>query len=138
VIEVRENALITGFQTTVTNLRRLRETGVRVCVDNVSTPQRSAAWMQIFHVDAIKLDPSFTARLAVDADAMALMRTIVEQATSLNITTIATGIETNEQLAVAREAGATYMQGFVFSPPVEHVAAGTLMNRIWSPTLPAA
>jgi diguanylate cyclase (GGDEF)-like protein/PAS domain S-box-containing protein len=132
VIEVRENALITGFQTTVTNLRRLRETGVRVCVDNVSTPQRSAAWMQIFQVDAIKLDPAFTARLADDPDGTALMHTIVEQATRLNIATIATGIETDEQHAVAREAGALFMQGLLFSPPVDPAAAGALMMRSWA------
>ena len=119
MIEVRESALITGFQTTVVNLRRLREVGVRVCVDNVSAPQRSAAWMQIFPVDAIKLDPAFTARLASDADAMELMRTIIGQAVRLDITTIATGLESSSQLALARDAGARFVQGNLFSRALE-------------------
>jgi EAL domain-containing protein (putative c-di-GMP-specific phosphodiesterase class I) len=70
-------------------------------------------------VHELKIDKSFIASLPDDEDAVALVRTIIQLAKSLSLTTVAEGVETAAQYRALRELGCDEVQGFYVSRPTE-------------------
>jgi EAL domain-containing protein (putative c-di-GMP-specific phosphodiesterase class I) len=74
--------------------------------------------LQVFPIDKIKVDKSFTQSMPVHADSVAIVCAIIGLARNLNLEITAEGVETAEQLALLRGAGCRLAQGFLFSRPL--------------------
>ncbi len=116
-LEMTEGVLMRDAEDAVTVLRNLRELGVRLDIDDFGTGYSSLSYLKRFPVDALKVDRSFVQGLGTNADDRAIVQTVVALAKSLDLSTIAEGVETVEQLEVLRELGCSRAQGFLFSPP---------------------
>ncbi len=99
-------------------LRKLRETGVRIALDDFGTAFASLSYLRNFSFDSIKIDRSFVAEMADRQDCMAIVTAVAGLAKALDIGSVAEGIETVEQLAQVTSAGCNEVQGYYFSPPV--------------------
>jgi len=117
-LEITEAVLMQNTEMTVATLHRLRDLGVRVSMDDFGTGYSSLSYLRSFPFDKIKIDRSFVKGLGEGGESAAIVRAVAGLARSLNMTTTAEGVETEEQMRHVRSLGCTEMQGFLFSPPV--------------------
>ncbi len=128
-VEITESVFLDGEGPVVALLHRLRAMGVRVALDDFGTGYSSLSYLRSFPFDKIKIDRSFVTPVAEDASAAAIVQAIIDLAAALKTDTTAEGVETEEQLACLRGQGCGTIQGYLFSRPVDSVAAAALLNR---------
>jgi diguanylate cyclase (GGDEF)-like protein len=117
-IEITESILIEDKDGMVKSLTSLRELGVRIALDDFGTGYSSLAYLSSFPFDKIKIDRSFVQDIMHRKDSATITRIILNLATSLNMSTVAEGVEKNEELDWLREHGCIEAQGFLFSKAV--------------------
>jgi EAL domain-containing protein (putative c-di-GMP-specific phosphodiesterase class I) len=117
----------------VATLEALRALGVRVVIDDFGTGYFSLSHLRQFPVDALKIAAEFVQGAEGDARSAALAGAIVALAESLDITTVAEGIETEEQAERMRVLGSTYGQGWFFSRPVDATEVEAGMDGLATP-----
>jgi EAL domain-containing protein (putative c-di-GMP-specific phosphodiesterase class I) len=103
------------------SLRRLQDLkalGVRLAIDDFGTGYSSLSYLRRFPVDTIKIDKSFIDGVAAGGDAFALARVIVRMGQTLNLETVAEGVELPSQAAALRRMGCRQAQGFYFARPM--------------------
>jgi diguanylate cyclase (GGDEF)-like protein len=118
VLEITETALIKATPTTVATLESLRNLGVRVVIDDFGTGYFSLSHLRQFPVDALKIASEFIQVADDDSRSAALAGAIVALGRSLDIATVAEGIESAEQAQRMRDLGCTYGQGYFFAQPM--------------------
>jgi diguanylate cyclase (GGDEF)-like protein/PAS domain S-box-containing protein len=125
-LEITETALVTNSNGIRDRLYQLKELGVTLAIDDFGTGYSSLSYIQQFPVDVLKIDRSFVEGLArpTGTDA-ALARTIIALGASLQLRTIAEGIEVDAQRTILRELGCDYGQGYLYARPL---APGDVQN----------
>ena len=118
ILEITETALIKATSPTVTTLESLRALGVRVVIDDFGTGYFSLSHLRQFPVDALKIASEFVQVADDDSRSSALSGAIVALGESLQISTVAEGIETKEQAERMRSLGCTFGQGYFFAEPM--------------------
>ena len=136
IIEITETALIKATSPTVATLDALRALGVRVVIDDFGTGYFSLSHLRQFPVDALKIASEFVQVVEGDSRSAALAGAIVALGESLDIATVAEGIETKEHAERMRALGCTYGQGYFFAKPMSATAIdagveGLADNRRW-------
>ena len=129
VLELTEGAMVRNVEGAAATLASLKKLGVEVHIDDFGTGYSSLSYLHRLPIAAIKIDQSFTQRVATDTGAERMVRTIVELGHSLDRTVIAEGIETREQLEAVRRLGCDLGQGFLFSPPAPALRAEAILRR---------
>lgn len=119
-LEVTESIFLDDSGQTSTILRELQRIGLRLALDDFGTGYSSLSYLRSYRFDTLKIDQSFMAGISANAEDRAIVRAIGNLARDLSMDTVAEGIETQDQLAHAREAGFTNVQGYLFSRPVTH------------------
>ncbi|MBR0692243.1 EAL domain-containing protein [Bradyrhizobium lablabi] len=115
-LEITEAVLIGDDEVALSILHQLRDVGVRIALDDFGTGYSSLSYLKRFPFDKIKIDRSFVSDITVDGSAT-IVQSVVNIATSRNMTTTAEGVETEEQRELLRKLGCTEMQGYLFSAP---------------------
>jgi diguanylate cyclase (GGDEF)-like protein len=118
-LEVTETALMRDPEATARRLRALKRLGVRIAIDDFGTGYSSLAYLRQFPADALKIDRSFVSDVAASQQSTALVRTLVQLGKTLNIETLAEGIENRGQLQTLRREHCDHGQGFLFSGPLD-------------------
>jgi EAL domain-containing protein (putative c-di-GMP-specific phosphodiesterase class I) len=116
-LEITESVVMQHSEVNMRRLRRLRELGVALAIDDFGTGYSSLSYLRAFPVHELKIDRSFVAGMAGNADALALVRTIIQLAESLSLRTVAEGVETAAQYDALRALGCDRVQGFYVSRP---------------------
>jgi PAS domain S-box-containing protein len=117
-LEVTETAVMNDAAQALATMRRLREMGVGLKLDDFGAGYSSLAYLRQFPFDTLKIDRSFVLGMRTPEGA-AIVRTVVDLARSLQLSLVAEGIEYREQAEVLREMGCGYGQGYWFSRAVE-------------------
>jgi diguanylate cyclase (GGDEF)-like protein len=117
-LEITETALLKATPTTIATLEELRTMGVRIVIDDFGTGYFSLSHLRQFPVDTLKIASEFVQTPRTDAKSAALAGAIVAMSDSLEITTVAEGIEDADQAARMRALGCTYGQGYFFARPL--------------------
>ena len=138
ILEITETALIKATSTTVATLEGLRALGVRVVIDDFGTGYFSLSHLRQFPVDALKIAGEFVQVAEGDSRSAALAGAIVALGESLEIATVAEGIETKEHAERMRSLGCTYGQGYFFAKPmgaedIESGVEGLATPTRWQP-----
>ncbi len=134
-LEITESTAMHDVDASVATLSALRERGVRTSLDDFGTRYSSLSYLKRLPVDTVKLDQSFVRDVTSDRRDAAIATAILTLAKSLDLSVIAEGVETREQLDFLRAKGCDTMQGFFFSRPL---AAADLESRLRSGTVFAA
>ena len=116
-VEITESTLMQKDSTTIKQLRELRALGVRIVLDDFGTGYSSLSYLQTFPIGCIKIDRSFIEGLDVNPGATAIVRAITTLAATLDVDTVAEGVETQQQFDELRQLGCTEVQGYLISPP---------------------
>jgi EAL domain-containing protein (putative c-di-GMP-specific phosphodiesterase class I) len=108
-------------------VQTLKAMGVRIALDDFGTGFSSLSYLRTFPFDRIKIDRSFIAEID-NADTAAIVAAIVGLGNRLGMSTTAEGVETVQQLELARAAGCSCAQGFLISRPVTADHIPTLLG----------
>lgn len=117
-LEVTERMLIGNIAQAKTVLQDLRSLGIGIHLDDFGTGYSSLQYLHELPFDVIKIDRSFIARMQNGGRDAQLVATIRELARQLGVPVIAEGVETPEHLALVRELGCEYAQGYFFARPL--------------------
>jgi EAL domain-containing protein (putative c-di-GMP-specific phosphodiesterase class I) len=117
MIEVTESAAMIDPDTTERVLRELHGEGVRFAIDDFGTGYSSLSRLKQMPVSMLKIDRSFVSDVPGDADAEAMVKTIVQLARNLGVQPLAEGIETEEQRQFLLDCGCDLGQGYLFGAP---------------------
>ena len=118
VLEITEGALMRDATAIVPTLEALRALGVRLAIDDFGTGWSSLSRLRSFPVDKLKIDQSFVSEITSSGDDAPIVAAIVAMAHSLQLTTVAEGVETSEQLACLHQHGCEEVQGYLLSRPL--------------------
>jgi EAL domain-containing protein (putative c-di-GMP-specific phosphodiesterase class I) len=128
-LEITETVLMERFEETAATAARVRELGVDLYIDDFGTGYSSLSYLTRFPLQLLKVDRSFVSQTASDPRSVEVVRAILSLARSLGLSTLAEGIETEEQFRHLRALGCEFGQGFFFSRPVRPEAAQTLIGH---------
>ncbi len=117
MLEITELVLMQGNSENFETLHQLRKLGIAVVLDDFGTGYSSLSYLRLFPFDQIKIDRSFVSELSSNADCAAIVSAVASLGRSLRVDTVAEGVETEDQLMLARTAGCTHAQGFLFGRP---------------------
>lgn len=134
-LEITESVIMLDSEATFATLRKLHDLGIGIALDDFGTGLSSLSFLRRFAFDKIKIDRSFVNDLTDTADASrAIVRSLIQLATSLGRTTTAEGVETKELLEIVRAEGCTEAQGYYFSRaiPASELAA-LLQGQVGNP-----
>ena len=116
-IEITENVLMANSNVVHERLWELQDLGISIAMDDFGTGYSSLSYINEFSFAKIKIDQSFI-RGDRTAKSDALVGAIINLGKSLNVATIAEGIESQEQLSWLLDSGCMFGQGYYFSPPI--------------------
>jgi EAL domain-containing protein (putative c-di-GMP-specific phosphodiesterase class I) len=126
-LEITETVIMDNFEAATKTLNDLRGMGVAVQLDDFGMGYSSLSYLQKFPIDALKIDRSFISVCGQGVTNPEIVKTIINLAQSLSMTTTAEGIETPQQLCQLRELECSSGQGYYFSPPVEAQVAAVIL-----------
>jgi EAL domain-containing protein (putative c-di-GMP-specific phosphodiesterase class I) len=118
VLEVTESVLLDDTARTMAFLAELKDLGVGLALDDFGTAFSSLSYVRRFPFDRLKLDISFTSEIPESTRSMLLVEEICHLSKSMRMTSIAEGIERQEQADALRAIGCDYGQGYLFSEPL--------------------
>jgi diguanylate cyclase (GGDEF)-like protein len=127
-LEITESVLLQNEASTRAILHKLRALGVRIAMDDFGTGYSSLAYLRSFPFDKIKIDRSFVRDMTRSEECAAIVRAVAGLARSLNIITVVEGIETSNQLEMARSEGCDEGQGYLFGRPVPAAEARRILG----------
>ena len=117
-LELTESVLVHDTDLVLATVQRLKRLGVTLSIDDFGTGYSSLSYLRRFDVDKLKIDQSFLRDLARNADDVAIVRAIIQMAHSLNLKTIAEGVETEDMAVQLRFFGCNEAQGEHFGRPM--------------------
>ena len=119
--EITETSYIEQFAALDEFIRIMHEHGIRVSLDDFGTGYSSLKMFGTLDIDVVKLDKSlFDSIRPEDKKSRVILKSIASMIDQIDITTIAEGIETDEQLMLVHEIGGHVVQGFIFDKPLMH------------------
>ncbi|MFN7977324.1 MAG: EAL domain-containing protein [Vicinamibacterales bacterium] len=116
-IEITESTAIVDPARATAVMRALRALGVRVSIDDFGTGYCSLSYLQMFPVDALKIDRSFVSGLPGTGQ-REIVELVVSLAQTLGLDVVAEGTERDDQVGFLQRLGCRYAQGFCFSRPL--------------------
>jgi EAL domain-containing protein (putative c-di-GMP-specific phosphodiesterase class I) len=117
VIEITESSVLSDWRAAGVQIGKLRELGILVALDDFGTGYSSLSYLQRFPVDVLKIDRSFVRAISRDREGFRLTRAIIHLADTLQLVSIAEGIELPEELVELRAVGCPLGQGFLLARP---------------------
>ncbi len=102
-------------------MNELHGHGIRMSIDDFGTGYSSLNYLKKFRVYKLKIDQSFIGDITENSEDRSIVNTIISMAHSLNMITIAEGVETADQLEILRQSGCNEIQGYYFSKPLSSV-----------------
>jgi diguanylate cyclase (GGDEF)-like protein/PAS domain S-box-containing protein len=116
-LEITETVFLADSQENLKTLERLKRLGVSIALDDFGVGYSSLSYLTAFPFDKVKIDKSFIDRIG-RPETVAVLGSIVQLAKTLNLSLVAEGVETCEQVDRIRSLGMDLCQGNFFSEPV--------------------
>ncbi|PWR11498.1 diguanylate cyclase [Micromonospora acroterricola] len=119
-LEITEAGVLDGTDRPIPTLRRLRDLGVRLSVDDFGTGDSSLAHLRRLPVHEVKVDRSFVQGMATDPGDLAIVNAVVTLSQQFGLAVVAEGVESELTLELLQDIGCEIGQGFLFSRPLPY------------------
>src|ERR1700761_465829 len=116
-LEITEGVLIEDFDRGLALLRRLKALGVCISMDDFGSGYSSLSYLQAFPFDKIKIDRAFVINLGRNPQSAAIVRAVIGLGHALEMSIVAEGVETQDQLAFLADEGCDAVQGYFIGKP---------------------
>jgi diguanylate cyclase (GGDEF)-like protein len=126
-LELTESVMVKDFGESHRQLQKLKRLGVRIAVDDFGTGYSSLNNLHRLPIDMLKIDRSFTQALGELNGTLPIVEGIISMAHSMGMLVVAEGVETHEQMDTLSLKGCDYLQGYLFSQPVDAEKAALLL-----------
>ncbi len=137
-LEITEGVLIEDFERGLALLRRLKALGVRISMDDFGSGYSSLSYLQAFPFDKIKIDRAFVMNLGRNPQSAAIVRAVIGLGHGLEMSIVAEGVETQEQLGFLAEVGCDGVQGYFIGKPAPIGKYAALVGRSGGETMEPA
>jgi diguanylate cyclase (GGDEF)-like protein len=138
ILEITETALLDDSEALRVRLKSLRESGIRVALDDFGVGYSSLQRLSSMPVDVVKIDRSFVLGIAQRDDLVSLVRAMLELASSFGYEAVAEGIEAVEDSEALQTLGCHLGQGFgLFRPAPAEAIRALLATHVNGATLTA-
>ncbi|MEZ6190127.1 MAG: EAL domain-containing protein [Phycisphaerales bacterium] len=117
-LEVTESTVMENHRSNVTVMKRIRDLGVHLAMDDFGTGHSSLSCLHQFPIDQLKIDRSFIVNMQEHREFAAVMDAIVTLAHFLHLDVVAEGIENADQLAMLQAMDCKFGQGYFFAKPM--------------------
>ncbi|MBN2654095.1 MAG: EAL domain-containing protein [Nitrospirae bacterium] len=117
-LEITEHMAMLNIDTIISNLNRLADMGILISIDDFGTGYSSLSYLKRLPIHHLKIDQSFIKDLTTDPNESSIANAVIMIAKSLNLQTIAEGVETEEQLQFLERSKCDKVQGFLYSKPL--------------------
>ena len=136
-VEITEDAFVQDAFLLSTPIAKLKSEGISLAIDDFGTGYSSLRHLLLLPFDKIKIDQSFVANMIDNPESRKIVEAIISLGRSMGLTTVAEGIEREDQLAAVRDLGCRIGQGFIFAKalPAEQVPGYIRAQR---PTMAAS
>lgn len=128
VIEITESALTTDLEMASVTARRLKAAGCRLALDDFGTGYSSLLHLQALPFDELKVDRSFVGAMTAQRESRKIVAAVVGLGQSLGLTTVAEGVETEEQAEMLLWLGCEMGQGWLYGKPASAAELSTLLR----------
>lgn len=108
-------------------LEKLKALGIHFLMDDFGTGHASLSYLHRLPISTIKIDRYFVARIDSNSECLEIVRTILSLSRSLNMDVVAEGVENVEQREVLQSLGCEFVQGYLFSKPVDAAEAERML-----------
>jgi len=117
-LEITESFLVSDVDDLVDKMSILRNLGIEFSVDDFGTGYSSLAYLRHLPLSKLKIDASFVRDILTQPEDLTILKIIVSLGTSLGLSVVAEGVETEQQCAVLANNGCNIYQGYLFSRPL--------------------
>ena len=137
-LELTESALVENVDIALQQLDNLKALGVNLAIDDFGTGYSSLSYLYQFPFDTLKLDRSFLCNIHKHPKNKTIVMAVIQMAHQLNLTVVAEGVETEDELAFLYESSCDIIQGYLFSHPIspevfcELVHQGKVLSEVIS------
>jgi EAL domain-containing protein (putative c-di-GMP-specific phosphodiesterase class I) len=137
-LEITEGVLIEDFDRGLALLRRLKALGVRISMDDFGSGYSSLSYLQAFPFDKIKIDRAFVINVGRNPQSAAIIRAVIGLGHGLEMSIVAEGVETQEQLGFLADEGCDAVQGYFIGKPLPIGHYAELVGRTGGNTVEPA
>jgi diguanylate cyclase (GGDEF)-like protein/PAS domain S-box-containing protein len=127
-IEITESLLMKQHNHLIASLQKLRNMGIQIAVDDFGTGYSSLSYLSHFPIDQIKIDKSFIQNSDHSIKQQALVKAITTLSHALELSVVAEGVESKEELEFVRTAEIEAVQGFYFYRPMTKASLLRLLD----------
>lgn len=127
-LEITESLAMNDAEKSIATMNELRTLGIQLSIDDFGTGYSSLSYLKRFPINKLKVDQSFVRNMTSNANDASIAKTVILLGQSLNLTVIAEGVETQEQLAQLEQYGCDEVQGYLFSKPIPKEALEKFMR----------
>jgi diguanylate cyclase (GGDEF)-like protein len=137
VLEITEGTLMVDPVHAESILGKMAERRARIAIDDFGTGYSSLAYLKRFPISVLKIDRAFIKDLPASSKDAAICNAVLDLAKHLDLSVVAEGVETEEQLAYVESRGCDYVQGYLTGKPMSaHVALAALKEDLYTELLP--
>ena len=129
-LEITESVMLQDTDAVFETLHRLRDVGIGIAMDDFGTGYSSLNYLRRFPFSKVKIDRSFVEGLGFGAHSNAIVTAVTELCETLGMSTLAEGVETDEQLKQLRTGACSEAQGYLFSRPQPASEIGTMCSQL--------
>lgn len=117
-VEITETTLMTNSAKVTDNLKLLKQAGIMLSIDDFGTGYSSLSYLKAIDAKQLKIDRSFIIGIGEKSSDEHIVRATIALAHSLNLETVAEGVDSHQQLAFLKKLSCDYIQGYLFSKPL--------------------
>jgi diguanylate cyclase (GGDEF)-like protein len=118
-LEVTEQLYLPGSESILQRLKALTDLGVRIAIDDFGSGYASLNYMCCYPFQTLKIDQAFIKRLTQDKSSQVLVQSVIQISKSLGLDTVAEGVEDLPTQKILEQMGCDYLQGYLYSVPIE-------------------
>jgi diguanylate cyclase (GGDEF)-like protein len=117
-LEITEECGIKNEEKTISKLKALKELGITISIDDFGTGYSSLSYLKSYPIDTIKIAMELTKGIEYQTEDLKIVQAIIAMSNSLNVSVIAEGVETMQQLSILESLGCHKIQGYYIGKPM--------------------